>query len=397
MNFVFTTCRLVMGGNETLILRMSEWLLSEGHSVTVIAAQGGYLADKMPKGCNVIVVGSFRFGAAVIPFFNYDDDIKEIFKQADVVMSFSGGGCMFAYHLYKRFSPKSAKLISGVFHPNTGVSEVSYFNSIFWNAVFNENKFYMNKAISEEHAQKGYDTENTKLWTLPVIIDRKSDNLSIGFDSNIILSIGRLTEFKGYNYYMIDVVKELVNQGFKNIEWHVIGDDEPNTREPVKKYMQSKIIEYGLQDNIMLHGIIDYKELPKFINKSKVFVGMGTSAVEACACGVPTICAVVDEKEGYTYGYMWDQPKGCVGEKLLNTKPDIKVLDLIKNLLLLNESDYQKMSTKALNVTEDFLLENQMKEFMSLLISSKPGLNRKPPGRIFHIIKKMKNKLSFKL
>lgn len=40
MNFVFTTCRLVMGGNETLILRMSEWLLSEGHSVTVIAAQG---------------------------------------------------------------------------------------------------------------------------------------------------------------------------------------------------------------------------------------------------------------------------------------------------------------------------------------------------------------------
>ncbi len=394
MNFVFTTCRLVMGGNETLILRMSEWLLSEGHSVTVLAAQGGYLADKMPKDCNVIVVGSFRFGAAVVPLISYDNNIKDTFRQADVVMSFSGGGCMFAYHLYKRFSPKSAKLISGVFHPNTGVEETSYFNSIFWDAVFNENKFYMNKAISEEHAQKGYDTDNIKLWTLPVISEFKNDNLLTGFNSNIILSIGRLTEFKGYNYYMIDVVKELVHQGFKNIEWHVVGDDEPNTREPVKKYMQSKITEYGLQNNIKLHGIVDYDKLPKYINKSKIFVGMGTSAVQACATGVPTICAVVDDKEGYTYGYMWEQPKGCVGEKLVNTKPEIKVFDLIKNILLLSESDYQNISTKAVGITDVFLLENQMQEFLFLLKTAKPGVNKKPLGRMKHIIKKISNKIS---
>ena len=141
-----------MGGNETLVIRMSEWLIAQGHWVTIVTAQGGFLADKLPRGCRNYIIGSTDFGAAVIPGWPFSKDVKRCFRDADVVMSFSSGGCMFSYHLM-RSTASNSKLIAGVFHPNTGVTKGKkhYFDWVFQDGVYDQNKVYMNAAIREIH------------------------------------------------------------------------------------------------------------------------------------------------------------------------------------------------------------------------------------------------------
>ena len=47
-----------------------------------------------------------------------------------------------------------------------------------------------------------------------------------------LLSIGRLTYFKTYNLYMPRIIRQLDDDGY-DVEWHVIGGDEPDTPEGI--------------------------------------------------------------------------------------------------------------------------------------------------------------------
>ncbi|MCD9526025.1 glycosyltransferase [Photobacterium carnosum] len=391
MKFVFVTCRLVMGGNEILIKKMSEWLLENGHDVDIITAQGGYLEDKMPVKAGVHVLGSFNFGSACVPLYPYNKKIKKIFKNADVLMGFSSGGHYFTYSLYKRYKCKG-KLISGVFHPNTGVGEMKYFNSIFENSIFHGNRIYMNQAIIDDHSSQGLNTDDVKCWSLPVIGELKTSDLNEKFNSIKLLSIGRLTKFKTYNLYMIPIIRNLIDMGF-NVEWHIIGDDEENTREPVKDLMFNEIEKLGLEENIKILGVVEYDQLSKYLSTSKIFIGMGTSAIEACSNGIPTICAIVDDEKGLSYGYLWDQPHGCVGEKLVGKNPTNNVANMISNILEMPIDEYKKLVDLSYNCAEQYMIEGQMNEFMNLVKDAKYGFVKKAPGRYNHIYNQIMKKL----
>ena len=391
MNYVFTTTRLIMGGIETLIMRMSDWLIDNGHNVTIVSSEGGSQVEKISPQVQVYTVGSVRFNLACYPVplsFLYSDDLIKSFRDADVVMSFTEPGCMFSYHMC-RSSKSQAKVVSGVFEPSMFLGSYEYFDSIFWHTIHNKNKFYMNQVIVDINKEQGKFTDGVKVWPLPINVKKfipvSKQNIR---KNNVILSIGRLDRMKGYNVYMPSIIRDLIDAGYKDIEWHIIGDDETNGLEPTKAEMLEQIKKYKIESHVKMLGIVDYSNLINHLGSAKVFVGMGTAAVEASSAGIPSICAIIHEYNAKTYGFLWDQPEGCVGERWVGVEPTKDVKRLITHILSLDEEDYKSLSEKSVNHSLMFDIDKRMEEFIKCVDESDFGFNLAPKGRLKHIFKK---------
>ncbi|GAB5517430.1 glycosyltransferase [Rhodopirellula baltica] len=373
------------------MLRMASWLLKHGHQVSILTAQGGFLEDSIPEKAENTIVGSSDFGACIIPFWKYPDQVVQAIKEADVVFSMSGGGCTFAYHLMRRFSPNGV-LLAGVFHPNTGTTESQkhYFDHVFQHCVHDSNKVYMNEAIREIHRHRtGKLFEQSRLWALP--IDPTDNKMEGGkINSSTILSVGRLTRFKGYNWYMPDVIKALLDAGME-ARWRVIGDDEPDTREGFKQEIIDKCEALGVLDQCEFIGIVPFEKLGDEFTNAKAFVGMGTSLLAAAASGLPSIVALCDDTEGRTYGFPWEQPIGCVGEWIPSIQPERNVHSLLQEILTANRQDYASLQEKSKVAVTQHDLDLQMEKFLGLCQSAKRGFTTYcPPTNRFILSKTLR-------
>ncbi len=60
MNFLFTYVSMQTGGIETLILRMTDWLIKKNHSVDILLMfKRGDLLSKINKKANIITLGNY--------------------------------------------------------------------------------------------------------------------------------------------------------------------------------------------------------------------------------------------------------------------------------------------------------------------------------------------------
>src|SRR5690606_16390596 len=116
-------------------------------------------------------------------------------------------------------------------------------------------------------------------WPLPVDSDHfiPADRRPIW---GKIVSIGRLSEMKEYNFYMIEVVAELIRRGY-DVTWTVYGAGE------FEEVMRTMIRERNLEGVIALAGPMPYERCRQVLSDAYVFVGMGTTIVEAAMFGVP--------------------------------------------------------------------------------------------------------------
>lgn len=123
-----------------------------------------------------------------------------------------------------------------------------------------------------------------------------------------IVSIGRLTEMKGYEY----LIKALhrIRDGI-DFECHIIGEGQ------LKNALQKLIEELGMETRIFLDGVLDSSKVKTMLNKADLFVqpsvwndkdgqdGIPLVLMEAMASGVPVISSNISGipelvKEGKT-------------------------------------------------------------------------------------------------
>jgi glycosyltransferase involved in cell wall biosynthesis len=136
-----------------------------------------------------------------------------------------------------------------------------------------------------------------------------------------IVSVGRLDKMKSYNIYMVDVVKDLLQRGYK-VSYDIYGEG------PLREEIEEKIRISKLEKHIHLRGQMDYRETEITLSDAFVFVGMGTASIEASMCGVPSIVAIADATEPLTYGFLQDLPFGSCGE-MLDRRPTLHISDIL--------------------------------------------------------------------
>lgn len=111
------------------------------------------------------------------------------------------------------------------------------------------------------------------------------DELNIDSDEFIIAFIGRLVKEKG----ILDLFKAVEKLSNEDVRILIIGEGN------LKNKLEKKANQLGLRTKFL--GMIDHSDLPKYLNISDLFVlpsyweiqPYPLSALEAMACGVPTI------------------------------------------------------------------------------------------------------------
>ena len=183
----------------------------------------------------------------------------------------------------------------------------------------------------------------------------KNDSNSYNIDSRTILSVGRITEQKGFDM-LIDVAKSVFD---KHSDWHwiIIGDGEDKER------IENKIKEYSLENNIFI--ISNVKNIEDYYKKSAMYImtsryeGFGLVLTEAQTFHLP--CVSFKCPAG---------PSEIIKNNENGVLIDCFEIEEMANSInrLIEDSDLRiKMSRNALMEKEKFSIENISKKWSSLI------------------------------
>lgn len=168
----------------------------------------------------------------------------------------------------------------------------------------------------------------------------------------IIFSLGRLVEYKGYEY-LIQAARRLTDDYVI-----LIGG-----KGPLQEYLQSLIDELGVADRVKLLGFIEDKDLPDYFGACDLFClssiwkteAFGIVQIEAMSCGKPVIAMNIPES-----GVSWVNINCFSG---INIKPeDADALATAIITVLTDEHLYDKLSKGARRRYETMFTKELMTE-----------------------------------
>jgi glycosyltransferase involved in cell wall biosynthesis len=198
------------------------------------------------------------------------------------------------------------------------------------------------------------------------VIDKK--NIKVSGEINLpikIVAIGRLVDFKTYNFYMIKVLKNLKTKGF-NVQFDIYGDG------PLKAQMADEINKAGLSDSIHLKGTLDYLKFDETVSNYNLFIGSGTAIIQAAALGLPSIVGVENVIEAETYGYFSDVNQYEYNLKGLDLEM-ISVEAIIEDYINMNTQQRKTLISSHLECIDSFTNESCQKSMDELKYIAMPA------------------------
>jgi glycosyltransferase involved in cell wall biosynthesis len=354
----------VLGGVQTLMARMSDWLVRNGHQVTILVNSASKAHELLPASVACIPLGR-EFNSI---FYNLH--ARSIWRRLglqtpDVIKSFDLSTSWAAFVLAGIMRP-TPKVVAGFYTPNEFDYQRISDRPIGGYGLFVRNLFKNIHAgarltcdttiITEAQERFGKD-KSFVFWPLPVNVEAFE-----GVKRNPVwgrlVSIGRLAPMKEYNLHTIDLVRKLRLKGY-DVKWTVYGS---GSYEPE---MRNRIASKGLGGVIELKGDVPYQEFGRVLEGAYVFVGMGTSVIEASLCRVPSVVAVPYDGEGRTYGPLHRVPLASDPEFFGN--PDRTIEDEVVRVLRLSEVDYRKEAELGYIAAQTYSLPSRMQEFQRIV------------------------------
>lgn len=353
--FLLVYIAMYTGGIETLILRMTDWLIENGHEVDILLVKNkGELLTNINSKAKVISLGVFP---ELNFFLNFIFTIKN--TNYDFIYSLSPVTIWMALLIGQKQRVKPI-VLNGVYHLYDFKLFGNHYTKTLFDLILPDIcKVFMTPYVKIEHEKiLKRSIVNSFIWPLPI----KTINSRIKRKPKLykIVSIGRLAEFKTYNLYMIDIVRELINSNYP-VEYFIYGDGELFDK------IEKKIIDLDLKNNVHLCGTINYDKIIDVLADAYIFIGMGTSAIEAGMYKVPTIVAIAYSKDPITHGLVHELPDYNSGE-FRDKDPVYNVIDLVKNLFEINIDEYNFICENTyLKLKKDYEINFLMKSFLKKL------------------------------
>lgn len=371
LEFIFVYGSLRTGGIETLIVRMANFLVSQGVPVSIYCAQGGELRSLLTSGVSFVEAFSsadlVKDARAYVSSKGIDTNI--------LIISFDPISAARAL-MIETGLPKwvNAVHISGVYHPRAYFMKGERIDRIVINfliacAVGKRQLFFMNAECRRSHSVRwGTDLSESSILALP--INQVDQRWRVSDRSRVrVISVGRLVLFKKYNIGAAKIVKSCLDRGIE-VTWDIFGEGL------LKESIQAEIEASGVSEHVRLMGTLDYRDYSERVAGYDIFVGMGTAALEAAMLGVPTICATVDE-DFRCYGYLHELPFGNVGE-VQEVPPLVELSDLIEQYSKAGRQQREHLSLQSRMTAEMYGMPKFVEEIISMVSSKNPT-----PSRIF--------------
>lgn len=365
MHFIFISTFLgPVGGIEVLIARMSKWLLEKGHRVTLLTTTVRESRELFPKKMNFVELGD---QLSQLCFWHTSRKTWADLRvdRPDVIKTFDLTASWIASILSSQIRP-APKVLFGNYFPYLIPESRNPLKFLTYRLfLLNLRRNFADDSIicmSEEQIsdfRRHYGgNRNPNFWPLPVEDPSKTGPTRTPKWGRIV-SVSRLAPMKEYNLYMIDVVARLRQKGCP-VTWTVYGEGE------FAAAMMARINALGLGEAIKLKGRLANSKFAEAMQHAYVFVGMGTSAIEAAMCGVPTIVALAYDTTGLTYGPLYRFNFGNVGERM-DARPTTTVEAEIKRVLVLPKAEYEREMQRTREYAKCYEVDGTMEQFLEIV------------------------------
>lgn len=341
--------RLILGGTETLILRMSKWLKQNEYEVEVVCNE---IVEELKRsfendGIKIIIIKNFTIKEYLSQTSIYNFDIQ-------FIVTFSFQDYFFSEYMKMRLKNKKIKNIFYVLLPTHTLrgrttkitikkKVVKHIYKKIIKKMYDSNSIFFMDEVCIESCSKYYnlnmDRSYDEIIRLPMFINdiklkntRKSPLLNI-------LAIARFDfPFKGYLFGLIDVINELKK---KNVYLTIIGDGQG--MEEIRK----KIKSLGAGDVIRLAGNVPYNDLRDYFDRADLYVGMGTTLLDASNFTVPAISVYTHTYEFLTTGFFYEYPHLLGGNEDNLEYPREKGINIVKKVMGMSSSEYLEICRKS--------------------------------------------------
>ncbi len=201
----------------------------------------------------------------------------------------------------------------------------------------NETKEILEKRI-------GVDLSNAQTFRLGVIETLGVEEKEYNHGVVKICAVGRLADFKTYNLWMPNVIKKIRERGF-NVVLDIYGSGELEER---LKSIISEHVGY-----VNLFPSFSYSKFREIVSGYDLFIGSGTSIIEASSLGIPSIIGIESIDSPKTYGYFCDF---CDFEyNILGLPFELQpVEDVVEKFMKFNDLERDILSKKHRFASEKF-------------------------------------------
>ena len=374
---------LPVGGIETFFMRMAKERHRLGLHTSILLLSLPYESDpellnEMKKYANVLFPDDIflNFGKftrrlpLLVPVKKRA--LERALKSVDQIHASDGMHALLGYRLSNMLN-KNITITVGFYHYIKflwGGDNVAWHEKVNRRFIFDflpEESLLLfsegNRQLYIKHKRKKLTDANT--FRLGVI-DKK--NIKASGEVNLpikIVAIGRLVDFKTYNFYMIKVLKNLKTKGF-NVQFDIYGDG------PLKAQIADEINKAGLSDSIHLKGTLDYLKFDETVSNYNLFIGSGTAIIQAAALGLPSIVGVENVIEAETYGYFSDVNQYEYNLKGLDLEM-ISVEAIIEDYINMNTQQRKTLISSHLKCIDSFTNESCQKSMDELKYIAMPA------------------------
>jgi glycosyltransferase involved in cell wall biosynthesis len=368
---------LSLGGIETFFLRMAKERYKLGLNTTILLLSkpensNEELLREMKLYSSVYFPGDIFSGISLIsrklPLLAPISKVTttKIFDNIDQVHTFDGMHALLGARLSK-LSGKKLPITIGFYHYIKylwGGNNVAHYEKVNRQFIFDylPKKALMffsegNKELYEKH--KGYDFTSANTFRLGVVDKKGIDNVSGDLTMPLrIIAIGRLVEFKTYNFYMIDVIKSLTDKGIQ-VQFDIYGDG------PLKNEIQGTINHKGVSNFVTLKGTLDYSKFDETVSAYNLFIGSGTAIIQASALGLPSIVGTENIIKPYSYGFFSNVHQFEYNLKGLDI-PLLSVEAMIEEYVTMKQPQREELIESHIKCIDNFTNETCQKAMNNL-------------------------------
>lgn len=331
------------GGLQTLMVRIAKWCnrnnisslimyetaddnmlrMCESENVECVKVEN----NKQKKICLekfVIKHKTIKLITFELPeFLDYEYIRLKFFKTVEMhhlIYNVSVNGMIFG----KNFKALLGKAIYQVYR---NISKRIYFNN---QVIFMDDET-CESALNYYGIQDSRRSE--KVFLLPMFVDKNVKHLFP--EQRSILTVTRADfPYKGYVIGLIDDFAKLLEE-FPDIELKIVafGKDLDILKKKIED--QHDIV----RNRIVLYDQLSLQEIKELLKKTYLYIGMGTTVLDAANEGVPTIVSWHSTMKNECNGLFHDNPR-VVGRGKTKAPGE----DIIRKVLLFDKEDYLKCS-----------------------------------------------------
>lgn len=402
MKIIFYDTLLGFGGSHTLLYRMAKWLFLNGIKVEIISSGKIDLKSyDLFKDVNVIIHS--------VPDYNLKE-LNKVLKDnlnddPDLfIINFTIDKWLDIEVLKKKHHYNLSNIIYDI-HPETfykGVKIKNFYLKKIIKKIVKQLliKIYANDSIISmdennidsvrKYLNFSKSDYNPIILRLPMFCDSSKNCQKVikdGYTSNIVMTASRADfPYKGYIIGLIDDFCKLKETKLDLRLWII-------TEGPSENLIKDKIdnLPMKIKKDIKIYNWMKYSDLLSMMERCKLYIGMGTTVLDASLRYKPAIPTAFGTFQNMTCGLFSSNPTK-IGVNLDDSK---EAFTLIENILNQDFDSYKSLCISSYNAVKDnYDIEKIMRMLLSIKVKNCASI-LKDTECLIHIIHLLINRCKY--